>query len=269
LGISADRRRASRPRRQRLGDVGPLDPRGGGCAAGAAARRLSWRQFLRPQAAATVACDFLTVETLSLKRIYILFFISLERRRIELLASTSAPDGAWVTQQAHNLLMALDGQQQPFRVLIHDRDRKFSRSFDEVFRSEAIDVIKTPVQAPNANACAERLVRTLRSDCLDRCLILSGRHLDHLLRVYREHYNGHRPHRSLALHPPHASRPLAPARASPNVAVCRRDLLGGLIHEYESPHDAKNDRDRISAPYESRHTTSKTSLARSMVKSTS
>jgi putative transposase len=194
---------------------------------------LSWRQFLRQQAAATVACDFLTVETLSLKRIYILFFISLQRRRIELLASTSAPDGAWVTQQARNLLMALDGRQQPFRLLIHDRDRKFSRSFDEVFRSEAIDVIKTPVQAPNANACAERWVRTLRNDCLDRCLILSGRHLDHLLRVYREHYNGHRPHRSLALHPPHASRPLAPARASPNVAVRRRDLLGGLIHEYE------------------------------------
>jgi len=118
-------------------------------------------------------------------------------------------------------------------LLIHDRDRKFSRSFDEVFRSEAIDVIKTPVQAPNANAYAERWVRTLRGDCLDRCLILSGRHLDHLLRVYREHYNGHRPHRSLGLNPPHASRPLAPARASPNVAVCRRDLLGGLIHEYE------------------------------------
>src|SRR6266540_1659971 len=154
---------------------------------------------------------------------------SRSRRRVELLASTSAPDGAWVTQQARNLLMALDGRQQPFRLLIHDRDRKFSRSFDEVFRSEAIEVIKTPVQAPNANAYAERWVRTLRSDCLDRCLILSGRHLDHLLRVYREHYNGHRPHRSLALHPPHASRPLAPARASPNVAVCRRDLLGGLL----------------------------------------
>ncbi len=194
---------------------------------------LSWRQFLRQQAAATVACDFLTVETLWLKRIYILFFISLERRRIELLASTSAPDGAWVTQQARNLLMALDDRQQPFRLLIHDRDRKFSRGFDEVFRSEAIDVIKTPVQAPNANAYAERWVRTLRGDCLDRCLILSGRHLDHLLRVYREHYNGHRPHRALGLHPPHASRPLAPARASPNIAVCRRDLLGGLIHEYE------------------------------------
>src|SRR5437660_1436785 len=94
-------------------------------------------------------------------------------------------------------------------------------------------VIKTPVQAPNANAHAERWVRTLRSDCLDRCLILSGRHLDHLLRVYREHYNGHRPHRSLALYPPHAIRPGAPARATHKATVSRRDLLGGLIHEYQ------------------------------------
>jgi putative transposase len=195
--------------------------------------RLSWRQFLRQQAGATVACDFLTVETLWLRRIHVLFFISLERRRIELVAATEHPDSLWVTQQARNLLIALDDRQQPIRFLVHDRDRKFSSSFDEVFRSETITVIQTPVQAPNANAYAERWVRTLRSDCLDRCLILGSRHLDHLLRVYREHYNGHRPHRSLALHPPHAIRPLAPARASPNLAVSRRDLLGGLIHEYQ------------------------------------
>jgi putative transposase len=173
------------------------------------------------------------VETLWLRRIYVLFFISLERRRIELVAATEHPDSLWVTQQARNLLMALDDRQQPIRFLIHDRDRKFSPSFDEVFRSETITVIQTPVQAPNANAYAERWVRTLRGDCLDRCLILGSRHLDYLLRVYREHYNGHRPHRSLALHPPHAIRPLAPARASPNLAVSRRDLLGGLIHEYQ------------------------------------
>ena len=163
--------------------------------------RLSWRQFLRQQAAVTIACDFLTVETLWLKRIHILFFISLERRRIELLASTSTPDGAWVTQQARNLLMALGDREQPIRFLIHDRDRKFSRSLDDVFRSETIEVVHTPVQAPNANAHAERCVRTLRHDCLDRCLIPSERHLAHLLRVYRDHYNAHRPHRALALRP--------------------------------------------------------------------
>jgi putative transposase len=193
--------------------------------------RLSWRQFLRQHAAATIACDFLTVETLWLKRIHILFFISLERRRIELVASTSTPAGGWVTQQARNLLMTLDDRQ--IRFLIHDRDRKFGRSFDDVFRSEAIQLIYTPPQAPNANAHAERWVRTLRTDCLDRSLILSGRHLDHLLRVYRDHYNGHRPHRALALHPPQAIRPLAPARAGPHLTVSRRDLVDGLIHEYE------------------------------------
>jgi putative transposase len=119
-----------------------------------------------------------------LKRIYVLFFISLERQRIELVATTSNPDGVWVTQQARNLFMALDDPDRPFRFLIHDRDSKFSRSFDEVFRSEGIDVIRTP----NANAHAERWVRTIRSECLDRCLILGSRHLEHLLRVYREHY---------------------------------------------------------------------------------
>jgi putative transposase len=162
LGISADRRRAPRPRRQRLGDVGPLDPRGGGCAAGAAARRTELATVPAPASSGDRRLR------LSHRRDAVaeadLHPLSLERRRIELLASTSAPDGAWVTQQARNLLMALDGRQQPFRLLIHDRDRKFSRSFDEVFRSEAIDVIKTPVQAPNANACAECWVRTLRSD---------------------------------------------------------------------------------------------------------
>ncbi len=194
---------------------------------------LSWRRFLRQQAAAVLACDFLTVETVWLKRIYVLFFISLERRRIELVATTSNPDGVWVTQQARNLFMALDDPNRPFRFLIHDRDSKFSRSFDEVFRSEGIDVIRTPVHAPNANAHAERWVRTIRSECLDRCLILGSRHLEHLLRVYREHYNRHRPHRSLALEPPNAIRPVAAERVTPTARVCRRDLLGGLIHEYQ------------------------------------
>jgi putative transposase len=168
-----------------------------------------------------------------LKRIYVLFFISLERRRIELVATTSNPDGVWVTQQARNLFMALDDPDRPFRFPIHDRDSKFSRSFDEVFRSEGIDVIRTPVHAPNANAHAERWVQTIRSECLDRCLTLGSRHLEHLLRVYREHHNRHRPHRSLALEPPSTIRPVAAERVTPTARVCRRDLLGGLIHEYQ------------------------------------
>ena len=190
----------------------------------------SWRAFLRAQAASMLACDFLTVETAFLQRIYVLFFISLATRRIEYIACTSNPDGRWVAQQARNLVMQL-GDEQPFRFLIHDRDSKFSHAFDEVFRSEGIKVIRTPVQAPNANAFAERWVRTVRTDCLDRILILGRRHLEHVLRVYRSHYNEHRPHRSLDLDPPDGRDP-TPINAPTHLH--RRDLLGGLIHEYEA-----------------------------------
>src|SRR5213078_3112603 len=118
-----------------------------------------------------------------------------------------------------------------FRFLIHDRDTKFSHAFDEVFRTEGIKIIRTPVQAPNANAFAERWVRIIRADCLDRILTLGRRHLEHMLRVYRRHYNEHRPHRALELLPPDGGDP-----APLNIAPClhRRDLLGGLIHGYEA-----------------------------------
>jgi putative transposase len=177
-----------------------------------------------------VACDFLTVETAFLQRIYVLFFISLATRRIEYIACNSNPDGRWTTQQARNLIMQL-GEEQAFRFLIHDRDTKFSQAFDEVFRTEGIKVIRTPVQAPNANAFAERWVRTVRSDCLDRILILGRRHLQHVLRVYRSHYNQHRPHRALRLLPPSGRDPTT---LNTPVPLHRRDLLGGLIHEYEA-----------------------------------
>jgi putative transposase len=192
--------------------------------------RSSWRGFLRAQAASLLACDFLTVETALLQRIYVLFFISLATRRIEYIACSSHPDGRWVAQQARNLVMQL-GDQQPFRFLIHDRDAKFSHAFDEVFRSEGITVIRTPVQAPNANAHAERWVRTLRTDCLDRILILGRRHLEHVLRSYHRHYNAHRPHRALRLQPPDGHDP-TPLNTTNRLR--RRDLLGGLIHEYEA-----------------------------------
>jgi hypothetical protein len=115
--------------------------------------RSSWRTFLRQQAASVLACDFLTVETAFLQRIYVLFFISLATRRIEHVACSSNPDGRWVTQQARNLVMQL-GDEQPFRFVVHDRDAKFCHAFDEIFRSEGIRVIRTPIQAPNADARA-------------------------------------------------------------------------------------------------------------------
>ncbi len=195
--------------------------------------RQSWRSFLRQQAASTLACDFFTVETLALQRIYVLFFISLATRRLEFIACTPNPDGAWVTQQARNLVMQLGEQERRFELLIHDRDTKFSRSFDEVFRSEGIEVIRTPVRAPNANAFAERWVRTVRGDCLDRMIILRRRHLERVLRVYTKHYNEHRPHRALQLTPPNGGNSVAVDHTSDTPPIRRHDLLGGLIHEYQ------------------------------------
>jgi hypothetical protein len=127
------------------------------------------------------------VETAWLKRIYVLFFISLESRRIEFVACTPNPTGTWVSQQARNLLMTLDDREQPRRFLIHDRDAKFTGGCDHVLQSEGIAVIRTPVQAPNANAHAERWVGTVRRECLDRLLILSRRQLEHVLRIYTRH----------------------------------------------------------------------------------
>src|ERR687898_2000589 len=160
----------------------------------------SWRQFLRQQAATILACDFFTVETISLRRFYVLFFIELESRRVHLAGCTTNPSGAWVTQQARNL--SFTGLFQRMRFLIHDRDSKFSGAFDEVFRSEGIKVIHTPIRAPQANAYAERFVRTVRTECLDWLLIIGRRHLETVLRTYTAHYNRERPHRGLALHTP-------------------------------------------------------------------
>ncbi len=164
-----------------------------GAGLGPAPRRAgpSWRDFLRHQAASMLACDFFTVETISLRRFYVLFFIELGSRRVQLAGCTTNPSGAWVTQQARNL--SFTGVFERMRFLIHDRDSKFSGAFDEVFRSEGITVIHTPIRAPRANAYAERFVRTVRAECLDWLLILGRRHLESVLRVYTAHYNRERP----------------------------------------------------------------------------
>src|SRR4051794_30927903 len=147
----------------------------------------SWREFLRVQAATIVACDFLTVESVFLRRCYAFFFIGHGSRRVWFAGCTANATRAWVAQHARNL--ALDLAERGIRVLIRDRDSKYSGEFDEVFRSERIRVVKTPVRAPQANALAERFVRTVRNECLDWLLILSRRHLDHVLRIYVDHYN--------------------------------------------------------------------------------
>jgi putative transposase len=188
----------------------------------------NWRAFLRQQAAGIVACDFFTVDTIWLRRLYVLFFIEVGTRRVHLAGVTANPDGAWVTQQARNLLLL---KHRPLQFLIRDRDAKFTRAFDDVFRSEGAEVLITPVQAPNANAYAERWVRTVRAECLDWLLIVGRGHLEQVLQAYVEHYNVHRPHRALALEPP-VPRVAPTAITRDQRRVNRRDRLGGLLHEY-------------------------------------
>jgi putative transposase len=195
----------------------------------------SWRNFLRAHGESILACDFFTVDTVRLRRLYVLAFISIGSRRIESFAITSKPDTPWMLQQARNLLMELDDHNRQVQFLIHDRDAKFPRAFDALLSNDGVTVIRTPVRAPNANAHMERWVRTIRRECLDRLLILGRRQLEHVLRVYVQHYNGGRPHRALDLKPPDSriSSPI-PTISTPHPReVNRRDLLGGLIHEYE------------------------------------
>jgi len=194
---------------------------------------LSWREFLRTQAHSMIAVDFFTVETVWLQRLYVLFFIELGSRRVHLAGCTTNPGGSWVAQQARQLAWTLSERSTPLRFLIRDRDSKFTRDFDTVFQSEGIETIRTPVRAPKANAVAERFVRTVRGECLDWLLIVNRQHLERVLRVFVQHYNGHRPHRSLNFAPPDPQQPTLRLVTSPRPGhVERRDRLGGLIHEY-------------------------------------
>lgn len=184
----------------------------------------TWRQFLAQQASGILASDFFTVETVRLKTLYVLVFIELSTRQVHLSGVSAHPDSAWVTQQARSL--AIDGRLEDACFLIRDRDAKYSGPFDEVFRSEGVKIIQTPIRAPNANAFAERWVRTVRRECLDHVLILGRRHLQRTLGVFVAHYNAERPHRGLEL-----ARPSPPTSSSSQGsvgAVRRRGRLGGF-----------------------------------------
>jgi putative transposase len=201
----------------------------------AAPRRaeLSWRQFLSAQAQSLLACDFFHVDTVLLRRLYVLFVMEVASRRVHILGVTANPTGAWVTRQARNLLMDLGDRVGQLRFLVRDRDAKFTDTFDAVFRSEGIRILRTPVRAPRANAFAERWVGTVRRELLDRMLILDRRQLETVLAGYVAHYNEHRPHRALGQAPPlGAVPPTAPTGDVRVVRVVRADRLGGLIHEY-------------------------------------
>jgi putative transposase len=177
-----------------------------------------------------LACDFFHVDTVLLRRLYVPFVIEAASRRVHILGVTANPTGAWVTQQARDLLMDLGDRVGRFRFLIRDRDAKFTDSFDAIFGSEGIQILRTPVSAPRANALAERWVGTVRRELFDRLLIMGRRQLETALEGYVAHYNEHRPHRFLGQAPPLGAAPQSVPAASARIR--RLDRLGGLIHEY-------------------------------------
>ena len=199
MGIPSHPRRTrpTRDHHRRVNCVG--DPKKAGIDPAPNRTSESWTTFLRAQAVGIVACDFFTIDTIMLRRYYVLFFIELDTRRVHLAGITTNPTGAWTTQAARNFTMGYD---QTIRFLNRDGAGQFVAAFDEVLRSDGTTVIRTPPYTPVANSYAERWVGTVRRELLDRTLIWNRGQLEQLLRDYIEHYNGHRPHRSLGQRAP-------------------------------------------------------------------
>jgi putative transposase len=191
----------------------------------------AWREFLTAQAHAIIACDFLVVETVLLRRLHVLVFIEHGTRRLHLAGVTARPTAAWAVRQARNLAMDLDDRLGTMRFLTHDRDPVFTTACGEVLKSEGLRIITTLPRTPRMNATCERVIGTLRRELLDRTLILGDRHLDLVLREYVTHYNGHSTHQSRQQRPPdietQPSRDVADLRS-----VRRRPVVTGLINEY-------------------------------------
>ena len=191
-------------------------------------RSRNWRTFVQSHQAQLLATDFFTVETIWLKTVYGLFFIELKTRRVFLSGCSQHPTSAWVTQPARQVSWELgENQQPPKRFLIHDCDTKYTASFDAVFQSEGLEIIRTPYRTPNANAFAERWVRTVREKCLDPLLIFSERGLHRVLTDYVHYYNTASPHQGLQ-----QQTPLPYIPSPPDGVIRRRSVVGGLIHDY-------------------------------------
>jgi putative transposase len=195
----------------------------------------TWSDFLRSQADALLACDFLETVTLAGARMYVFAVIEHASRRIHILGATPHPTTAWVAQAAKNLVMDLEDNGSRAWFMVRDRDGKFPDMFDAILADADIDVVLSGIQMPRMNSIMERWVQTCRRELLDRTLIWNQRHLLHALREFEQFYNGHRPHQGIA-----NARPLCPLPtqiADPDKiarrAIRRRDRLGGILHEYE------------------------------------
>lgn len=188
----------------------------------------SWRTFFRHYQEQVLACDFFQVETALLRTIVVLFFIEVRTRRVLLAGCTQHPTAAWVTQQARQLSWHIQDGTIPVTILLHDRDGKFPLEFDRVFRSEGLDVVRTPPRCPQANCYAERWIGSARRECLDHLLILNERHLLRVLTTFVAFYNERRPHQGLA-----QQCPIPLVRGPSEGPIQRRDVLGGIIHHYE------------------------------------
>jgi putative transposase len=193
---------------------------------------VTWTQFLRSQAA--VACDFATVDTALLRRYYLLFFIDITSREVFLAGITTNPTGPWTTQAARNMFLRHSHELADAAALVRDRGSQFTASFDEVFKTEAMKILKTPIRTPVANSFAERWIGTLRRELLDRTIIWNQRQLEHLVVDYIDHYNAHRPHRSLHQRPPRADRESTPATPATPLRVVKSTRCDGLINEYRN-----------------------------------
>jgi putative transposase len=188
----------------------------------------SWRTFLNHYKEQFLACDFLTVETLTFQTLYVLFFVEHAARRVYLAGCTAHPDAAWVAQQARQMTWELHDRDVPMRYLIRDHDTKFTEMFDTVFESEGIEIVNIPFEAPNANAIAERWVRSVREECLDYMLILSERHLRRIVSEYVTYFNQARPHQGIDQRIP--CDPQLPDH--PEGEIVGMPVLGGLHHDY-------------------------------------